>query len=619
MYMEECFKYGKYFECYECYCNAVQTSSSLDFPGRSKYLAGKSCFYIYKEKQRLLQFVSLPEADMYLLRDSCFSFMYETIKLLGASSDQGLMDDVDKWMLDRAMIDYIRATNNLKDCMRCLLCLKKSRDIRRSHFCPRKILERFASGCYIPNNMKGLLSLHDGNVVSCDTPKTETRYMFCSSCEDILSQHGETQFLPNFFDKLYDIAKVVNAADKSSQNDMKSKDLDAAEGLSQPIDPKPSSSTDATTFDSSAHLSHARDIFYDRWLYLFCIGIIFRGIAYISRKSFVNDDELYQLFVKCRECLLKAPHIDNIENLPLVEILISPSKPKAGDENHGFIHLAMRMLYQFTIGATNLQDGVFEYPQKVHFVLAQVGIINVLAKLPPSQHVPTPTGCVIKSTKGTHSFRIPPSEERYGLIRQGVWEVIYSTAQELLEAWWQRPKQFCPQGVQEPPNDTMELYDIEGSGFADMLNTGGKILPAHIDSQQPTMLDLLPGGFHFDSNLHIVRLPDHHTVLVHYCYSNAPVRILYFVAVGDGGKYNTTRPYIVVHYSSPGVVIKFGFFIDVKELTALDFLPDKKPREMIEDVKVVQEIQDNLPNILLKILQEKGCCSLFLVLKNYSK
>jgi len=52
--------------------------------------------------------------------------MYETIKLLGASNDQGLMDDADKWMLDRAIIVYIRATNNLKDCMRCLWCLKKS-------------------------------------------------------------------------------------------------------------------------------------------------------------------------------------------------------------------------------------------------------------------------------------------------------------------------------------------------------------------------------------------------------------------------------------------------------------------------------------------------------------
>ena len=619
--MEECFKYGKYYECYECYCSAIQTLPPSDFPVSGKYITGKSCFYIYKEKQRLLQFVSLPEGDMYLHRDSCFSFMFETIKLLGASIDQGLMDDADKWMLDRAIIDYIRATNNLKDCMRCLLCLKKSRDIRRSHFCPRKILERFASGCYIPNNMKGLLSLHEGNVVSCDTPKTETRFMFCSSCEDILSQHGETQFLPQFFDKLYKVADVV---DKLSQNDMKNKGLveDAAETsseLSQPSDPKPSSATVVSTIDSSAHLSQTRDIIYDRWLYLFCVGIIFRGIAYISRKSFVNDDELYQLFVKCRECLLKAPHIDDIENLPLVEILISPSKPKAGDENHGFIHLAMRMLYQFTIGATNLQDGVFEYPQKAHFVLAQIGIINILAKLPPSQHVPAPSGCVVNKTKGTHSFHIPASEERNGLIYQGVWEVIYSTAQELLEAWWQRPKQFCPQGAQEPPNEAMNLYDIEGSGFVDMLNTGGKILPAHIDSQQPTTLDFLPDGFHFDSVLHTIRLPDHHTVLVHYFYCNIPVKILYFVAVGDGGKYEVTRPYVVVHYSSPGVVIKFGFFVDIKELTALEFLPDRKPKEMIEDVKVVQEIRNDLPNILLKALQEKGCCSLFLVLKNYSK
>ena len=70
------------------------------------------------------------------------------------------------------------------------------------------------------------------------------------------------------------------------------------------------------------HLSQSKDIVYDRWLYLFCIGIVFRGIAYISRKSYVNNNELYSLFVKCRECLLKAPHIDDVDNLPVVEIWI---------------------------------------------------------------------------------------------------------------------------------------------------------------------------------------------------------------------------------------------------------------------------------------------------------
>jgi len=54
--------------------------------------------------------------------------------------------------------------------------------------------------------MKGLLSLYDGNVVACDTPKSKTHYMFCSSCEGILSQHGETQFVPHFFDKLNNVA-----------------------------------------------------------------------------------------------------------------------------------------------------------------------------------------------------------------------------------------------------------------------------------------------------------------------------------------------------------------------------------------------------------------------------
>jgi len=31
----------------------------------------------------------------------------------------------------------------------------------------------------------------------------------------------------------------------------------------------------------------------------FVLELFFKGITYISRKLFVNDDEMYQLFVKC--------------------------------------------------------------------------------------------------------------------------------------------------------------------------------------------------------------------------------------------------------------------------------------------------------------------------------
>ena len=208
MCMEQCCKYGKYQSCLNCYCITFEKAALSNTVNKAKYLAGKSCFYLYREKQRQLQFISLSPADIHQYRYSFCALMFEAGKFLGVSIDQGLLLEDDKWMLDRSMIDYVHATNNLKDCMKCLLCLKKSRDIRHSHYCPRKILERFASGFYMPNNMKGVLSLHEGNVVSYDTPKTGTLYMFCSCCEDLLSQNGETQFLPMFFDKLYDVADL---------------------------------------------------------------------------------------------------------------------------------------------------------------------------------------------------------------------------------------------------------------------------------------------------------------------------------------------------------------------------------------------------------------------------
>ena len=640
MYMEQCCKYGRYQECLNCYRITFGKAPVSDSFNKAKYFTGKSCFYLYREKQRQLQFVSLPTAEMYRYRDSYCALMFEAVKLLSVSYDVRLLPEQEKWMLDRAMIDYVHATNNLKECMRCLLCLKKSRDIRRSHYCPRKILERFTSGCYMPDNMKALLSLHEGNVTSCDTPKIKTLFMFCSSCEDLLSQHGESQFLPKFFDNLYDITDLkdttVSTSTTTDNNASQDSSKDGASHvkLSSNNSMIPTDSVAAgpdvkmdTAVSTSAsirsseplHLSQSKDIIYDRWLYMFCIGVIFRGIAYMSKKSYVNSNELYNLFVKCRECLLKAPNIDNIENLPVVEVLISPSSPNPGDEKYGFIHSAMRMLYQFTIGITNLQNGVFSFPQEVHFVLAQIGIINILVKLPPSCDIPAPPGCVIDSSKGVHIYHIPASEERRSLCYQGIWEVIRSTAQELLAAWWQRPTEFYPQETHKPPDDVMDLYDIEPSGFTDLHASDGKILAAQPGSLAPTTLDFLPEGFHLDSSLHTVRFPEGHKVVAHKCFHDELTKTMYFIAIGQTGAYNVNKPYVVVHFSAPGMLIKVGFFIDSKELLALDFLPDKKTREMLEDVKVIEEIKSDLHNKLLLVLQEKGFSSLIPLLECHSK
>ena len=645
--MKQCCKYGRYQECLNCYHITFGKAPLSDSLNKAKYLAGKSCFHLYREKQRQFQFISLSPASMYQYKDSFCALMFEAVKFLGISFDQGLLVRDERWMLDRAMIDYIHATNNLKDCMRCLLCLKKARDIRRSHYCPRQILERFASGCYMPDNMKAVLSLHEGNVISCDTPKTETLYMFCSSCEDLLSQNGETQFLPMFFDKLYDAAdlKETTSAPATTGNITTQDGLNVVQsnGVSNSINPAPKSNAaeshnnrdqntaiaedasnlaKATSVASSTeplHFSQSKDMIYDRWLYLFCVGIVFRGITYMSRKSYVNSNELYDLFVKCRECLLKAPHIDEIDNLPIVEILISPSSPNPGDEKHGFIHSAMRMLYQFAIGITNLQNGVFTFPQKVHFVLAQIGIINILVKLPPSHDIPAPPECVISATEGDHVYHVPASEERRSLLYEGIWEVIHSTAQELMEAWWQRSTQLYSQETHEPPGDMMDLYNIEASGFTDLNVSDGKILAAQPSSLQPTTLDFLPEGYHLDSSLHTLRFPDGHKIVAHKCFHEEQIKSVYFIAVGQTGVYNVNKPYAVVHFSAPGVVIKVGFFIDLKELVPLDFLPDKKTREMIQDIKAIERIRNNIHNDLLLLLEEKGFCSLVSLLECHSR
>ena len=83
--------------------------------------------------------------------------------------------------------------------------------------------------------------------------------------------------------------------------------------------------------------------------------------------------------------------------------------------------------------------------------------------------------------------------------------------------------------------------------------------------------------------------------------------------------YNVNKPHAVVYLSAPVVVIKIGFFIDLKEPVPLDFLPDKKTREMIQDIKAIERIRNNIHHDLLLLLEEKGFCSLVSLLECHSR
>ena len=79
----------------------------------------------------------------------------------------------------------------------------------KSHLFPRAILDRFAHAVPLPNDSKVIVSHMPGLAMkrkhqhSMSSPRTCTLFMLYSACENTLSGHGESQFVSQFFDQLY--------------------------------------------------------------------------------------------------------------------------------------------------------------------------------------------------------------------------------------------------------------------------------------------------------------------------------------------------------------------------------------------------------------------------------
>ena len=300
-YIEECYLNGYYNECVS-ECESFLKTSSLNESSELRTAVmltqGKALFHIYCTEQEILRKQHVPKN---LTRHSaCYSNTKLAINLLGSLLDKDLLNDEGSRILDLCMIDYIHQTN--QSCQRCLLCRKKGK-LKKSHIWPKAILEDFSSGVEMPDSRRVLLvSWQSQNKYL--TPKEVTFYMFCESCEGLLSRHGETQFVPKFFRQIYDVS----------------------------VTEKPQS---------------AFSIEYGNWLYEFCVGIIFRGIAQRNMLKFVNSEEIYEVLTLCRSFLLECSSDISDSALKVREldicIMISPTEAKGKDTESGFINRVLNM------------------------------------------------------------------------------------------------------------------------------------------------------------------------------------------------------------------------------------------------------------------------------------
>ena len=539
----------------------------------------KSLFQIYRNELRKLSRSYLPPKLHRERHASCLAKTKEAILCLGALLDKCSLDEEGSKMLDLCLIDYIYETNDLQSCRRCLLCRQKKK-LLRSHIWPRSILEKFNSGVEMPNTHRTLLiSWQPENRYW--SPKEVTFFMFCSSCESLFSSHGESQFMPNFFGQIYDTTTA-----------------------GKPME--------------------AISIEYGKWLYEFCISILFRGLAQRNMFKFGNADEIYSVLTQCRHFLLKSfstgdqsEAVAKSSLLPEIYIVIGPTVAEGQDSESGFINRVLNMPAFYGVEEFQLHDGAVANPRKAHFFIAHFGLINILTKFKPSFSYSFPDYCQVNVFGGT--FLVPKNTLRKSLIPIGVWNLFLCLAQDFEVNWLTRSteavERYSKPEKKEPKKEAEETFGFVSATEKDFEALNLQLRPPLPHLQGFKMISFLPKQFKVERLEHqsYISLPTLHQILIHYLIPlKNGIEETLFLCIGndhDSG-YSYKKPYIIYHYFNPDrLQLSVGFFINPDDLTAQEFLPESNEKFQVDKLIPVVMFRENVHKLLPSIMNEKGFCS----------
>lgn len=581
-YAEACYCYAHYSECVSLCEKLVKTLSSEEDKNKTKYLMGRAHFYMYQKMTFHLKKQSRAELqhtqEYQELHKKCYQTAKSVIGLLGNALENGLLLPEELIMLDMAMLDYITSAKG--NCGRCLLCHQKQK-LRKSHFFPRALLETFSKGASKPLDHR--IFRHSNDYYGPSKSARELYYeMFCSSCENVLSKHGETQFLPQFFLKIYDQSNPE-----------------------QPTAPQ--------------------NIEYGGWLYQFCIGLIFRGLAVQYSDIYINSDEVYNLFHKCRGFLRhlnpqEFPHSESSppENIT-VAVLVNPSEALEDTQPNMKKVLTSEIMSYMNIQSA-LDDDTISRPHQLHAFVVHFGMINVLVSIEPggldvsSEYIINPKG---------GSFPVPADKERGLKLPKGIWKAyqINAAKNEIRD-------------IQIPDK---VARDYEGKKIlkpSELHQALFPIIESHTKAAETSLTHVMPSSLpevikiaNFVPDQFIIRppwaptsisLPAGHRILVHRNYNlGRGIGDTLFLAVGSDDSYSLDKPYALYHHYEPGLQLNYGNFVSPFNMEAQESLLDRKPKTILKGTEfdIVQNFQSICRIMLPQILSEKGIANCMSLLK----
>lgn len=542
-YIGECYKIKCFAECLYI-CEELLRMDGHSCCDKMLLMKGKSLFHIFMIELTLLkQRKGLLQEKVFRTRHSdCVAKAKQAIDTLGPLFDGGVLqsDSEGCQYLDLTMINYAYETNDLRSCKRCLLCRKVAK-LHRSHIWPRAILQDFNSEVEEPKSKRTfLISWKSHERYS--SPKEVTFFLFCGSCENLLSGYGESQFIPQFFRKVNSIARGNY------------------------------------------------DIEYGSWLYEFCIGIIFRGLLQPSILKFVNGVEIYSMLTICRNFLLELGTSNkstrNVELLPDVYIILNQMESDDGADK--YILRLLNLLAFYGVEEIDLANGNITRPRSAQYFLAHFGVVNIIMKFKASNYELNPAS-KIHSSGGT--FFVPDISQHQHLIPPGVWSLFvqlvdFQTSND--------DNPLCKENV-----DILDVVDRDLSSMLLQMKLSASF--PKLASFLPRGFIIMRS----DVEPHI-ELPIGHRILLHYFITFNECQETMFLCIGDDDNRSVRKPYVIYHYFKAGFQLTTAFFISPNDLTAQEFLPETRNIIEVKKITAVSQFRHYIHKLLPTILQEKG-------------
>lgn len=587
-YAEACFKHGHYNECIEV-CSLIESMDcNIQQGSKTKLLKGKSMFHAYQPALRFIMMnkQSLPKREVKQLLDECFPHMKEAIALLGDVLERSSLDAEGSKLLDLAMMDCIRETNQLNKCKRCLLCRERN-ELCRSHIWPESIIKQVSERKFGNKHAKNIMFGSEKNLLR--SPGGVTYWMLCRKCEELFSQNGEEEYMSQFCSKI----------------DVKELDLP-----------------------------------YTSWLFNFIVGILFRTMSTLIMHDCLNNDEVYNAFVLCRKHLLRLPvkmdgklvAFSPIQEYQLTSfyahttgclkpvVLVTPPSI-AGD-------IELNMDY---FSERHMDSGQIDRSGLLHFFLTYCNGVMILLQFEPSHCFIFPPTSQIQPISGV--YKVPSIESRTQYIPTGVWAAIRDYQQFHLNSNLQVSRFLSPtvaeklnRNLPHPKTSvvsptTSTLTDISHPKFPpevlhsamEMANTSGHHFSSLSDLES-VQVCFLPLGFTVECIPHVkLNILDNYQILLHTHIEDQEhnTQVTCFIGVSYSTNLLPHKPYFIILQQDKehSFVRADGVFfsIDKNDIRVDNYLLDQGQNHPLHELRIpLSEFQELVIHLVPLMLEQQG-------------